>query len=309
MKIRLGCDVRDVDSFINTVQKKYHFTENDFGELSDIYQQIQLVITPYAEYRINRHTTGVELIDRGTATAVAMSLGAGLDRLQERYMREEKLSEAYMLDCISSELLLIMYKEFNLSYARFHRRYVERYVFIGDLLPVTAMRDVLEFISTGNVGSGTSDEIKQQSDVKTDEKTDMKTTAKTDMKTDAKTNAKTDMKTDAKTTAKLDIKTDAKSDTKTNTDAENKLAYRDNITANEYGVLTPSKSVVFYAILSENPAVKCRGICLGCGNTECENRYQEEKQLPESQNQKKKETGNKVVELNYGYQRIFGCKN
>jgi hypothetical protein len=268
MKIRLGCDVRDVDSFINTVQKKYHFTENDFSELSDIYQQIQLVITPYAEYRINRHTTGVELIDRGTATAVAMSLGAGLDRLQERYMREEKLSEAYMLDCISSELLLIMYKEFNLSYARFHRRYVERYVFIGDLLPVTAMRDVLEFIATGNVGSGTSDEIKQEN-----------------------------------------AKTDTKSDTKTNTDAENKLAYRDNITANEYGVLTPSKSVVFYAILSENPAVKCRGICLGCGNTECENRYQEEKQLPESQNQKKKETGNKVVELNYGYQRIFGCKN
>jgi hypothetical protein len=162
---------------------------------------------------------------------------------------------------------------------------VERYVFIGDLLPVTAMRDVLEFISTGNVGSGTSDEIKQQAD------------------------AKIDTKTTAKPDAKPDIKPDEKSDTKTNTDAENKLAYRDNITANEYGVLTPSKSVVFYAILSENPAVKCRGICLGCGNTECENRYQEEKQLPESQNQKKKETGNKVVELNYGYQRIFGCKN
>jgi hypothetical protein len=161
------------------------------------------------------------------------------------------------------------------------------------------MRDVLEFISTGNVGSGTSDEIKQQADVKTD----VKTTAKMDMKSDAKTTAKTYMKSDAKTVAKSDANTD------TNTDAENKLAYRDNITANEYGVLTPSKSVVFYAILSENPAVKCRGICLGCGNTECENRYQEEKQLPESQNQKKKETGNKVVELNYGYQRIFGCKN
>jgi hypothetical protein len=134
-------------------------------------------------------------------------------------------------------------------------------------------------------------------------KTDVKTTAKMDMKSDAKTTAKTYMKSDAKTVAKSDANTD------TNTDAENKLAYRDNITANEYGVLTPSKSVVFYAILSENPAVKCRGICLGCGNTECENRYQEEKQLPESQNQKKKETGNKVVELNYGYQRIFGCKN
>jgi hypothetical protein len=92
--------------------------------------------------------------------------------------------------------------------------------------------------------------------------------------------------------------------------AEKKLAYRDNITANEYGVLTPSKSVVFYAILSENPSVRCRGICLGCGNADCENRYQEVRQLPERvQNDRTIKKDNKVVELNYGYQRIFGRNN
>jgi hypothetical protein len=262
MKIRLSCDVKNIDSFIAGIRKKYHFNENDVDELLEIYQQIQLVITPYAEYRINRHTTGVELIDRGTAAAVAMSLGAGLDRLQERYMREEKLSEAYMLDCISSELLLVMYKEFNSSYARFHRRYVERYVFIGDAIPVTAMRDVLEFIAVGGVKAK---EEKPDGEVDADE-------------------------------------------------PEKKLAYRDAVAANEYGVLTPSKSVVFYAVLSENPASRCRGICLDCGNTDCENRYQEARQLPESINTTHHDNHDynrekKVVELNYGYQRIFGNKN
>jgi hypothetical protein len=66
--------------------------------------------------------------------------------------------------------------------------------------------------------------------------------------------------------------------------------------------------------LSENPATKCKGICLGCGNANCENRYQEVRQLPESisntvKDKREGKQGNKVVELNYGYQRIFGGKN
>jgi hypothetical protein len=204
-----------------------------------------------------------------------MSLGAGLDRLQERYMREEKLSEAYMLDCISSELLLVMYKEFNVSYARFHRRYVERYVFIGDAIPVTAMRDALDFISKRN-----------QEDTETGDKE----------------------KSVGEAHSEMEITTAA------GTDAGEKLAYRDTISANEYGVLTPSKSVVFYAVLSENPAARCQGICLGCGNADCENRYQEVRQLPESisrtgKSGREDRKENKVVELNYGYQRIFGNKS
>lgn len=60
------------------------------------------------------------------------------------------------------------------------------------------------------------------------------------------------------------------------------------IKANEYGVMTPSKTVIFYAVLSENPVHACAGICDSCTNAEC--------------NYRKKEDN---IKLNYGYQRIF----
>ena len=52
----------------------------------------------------------------------------------------------------------------------------------------------------------------------------------------------------------------------------NLVKKKDNeIIANKYGVLTPAKSVVFYAILTENPAQICEGICENCNNKSCEN--------------------------------------
>jgi hypothetical protein len=315
MKIRLSCDVKDIEKFINSIQKKYHFNDEDFNELLKLYQQVQLVITPYAEYRINRYTTGVELIDRGTAAAVAMSLGTGFDRLQERYMREEKLSEAYMLDCIAAELMLIMYSEFNLSYARFHRRYVERYVFIGDAIPVTTMRDVLDFITCGVKKSTTIENkmgkaIDSSLSVEAGKQSGKNPDGEVVKQSDKKTSNDAVKQSNKNPSSEAVKQSNKNSGREAENAAEKKLAYRDNITANEYGVLTPSKSVVFYAILSENPSVRCRGICLGCGNADCENRYQEVRQLPERvQNDRTIKKDNKVVELNYGYQRIFGRNN
>ena len=274
MKIRISIDINELNKFIDNIICKYHFNENDKELLIEIYNKLRTVITPYAEYRINRHSTGVDIIDKGTATAVAMSLGAGVDRLQERYISEDKLSEAYMIDCISSELLLKMYREFNISYARFHRRYVDRYVFVGEQIPSTDIQQILENIR-GKKNDGDMQERKKITDIAESE---------------------------------------------------------DSVLANEYGVLTPSKSVVFYAILSENPSTKCQGICMGCGRTDCENRFVVKKQLPEATDITKTVEGyinagndvsdkymaeaepqntdknkiNSVIELNYGYQRIFG---
>ena len=47
---------------------------------------------------------------------------------------------------------------------------------------------------------------------------------------------------------------------------------KEEIISNEYGVLTPTKSVIFYALLSDNPNEKCQRICAGCSNYTCENK-------------------------------------
>lgn len=244
MKIRLGADTKKPEEMIDTVVSRYHFQEEDKDDLAEVLRQLRLVIAPYAEYKINQRTTGVDIIDKGTSAVVSMSLGAGVDELMSRLLKDERLQEAYMLDCLSSELLLEMYREFNTSYARFHRRYVERYVFVGGSIPLTEMTGILEYLHEGSkvkegLGGDFGDRNNQESQ-------------------------------------------------------DNK----DVVTANEYGVLTPAKSVVFYAILSENPSTVCSGICYSCDRTECENRLDEKLQAKSNN-----------TELNYGYQRIFGQRN
>lgn len=247
MKIRINVDVQDANSFVDRIIKKYHFEDKDKGDLIDVYHQIKQVISPSAEYRINQLTTGVDIIDKGTSAAVSMTLGYEIDDLQEQYEDENKLQEAYMIECIASELLLLMYGEFNKCYARFHRRYVSRYVFVGDAIPVDSMDKILKYIE-GN--------RKEESRL---------------------------------------------------------YEGKDRICANEYGVLTPSKSVVFYALLSENPATKCRGICEGCNKADCENSHINDHS--ENNNDKSCKGNNINVfsvgksQMNYGFKRIFGDNN
>ena len=264
MKVRMSVEQSNTEAFIKCVMDKYHFLKSDRETLTNLYAQLKNYLGPYASYRINQKVTGVPAIDEGPSAIVAMTLGAGVDRLQERYMRSEKLEEAYMIDCLCAELLLRMYAEFNASYAKFHRRYVKRYVFIGDEIPVTAMSDLLKDIRGE----------KKKADNKTCETTDEAAAELCDKK-----------------------------------DKCEKLMEHENITCNEYGVLSPSKSVVFYAVLSENPNQMCEGVCSNCHNVECENRVitgiQTVNVTPVGAVDEN-ESGEQ--NLTYGYQRIFGVQ-
>lgn len=253
MKVRISIEQTDIKGFLNRIIRRYHFEEQDYEQLLKVYEQLQVHMSPYAMYKINHRMTGLSMIDDAQAAMVALTLGSGVDSMKERFTRQGKLSEAYMLDCLANELLLIMYKEFNKAYARFHRRYVKRYVFIGDEISPTAIPQILE---------------------------DIKGTKK--------------------------VIEDAESTENEETNMKEILREREDIYANEYGALIPSKSVVFYALLSDNPSQSCEGICMGCGNVLCENRMGDSKQLPNvlaEENNKKSPQG----AMNYGYMRIFGA--
>ena len=216
MKVRMAVEQPNKDAFIEQVMRKYHFSTEEKEALQQVYEKVRTYMAPYAIYRINTRMRGVPLLDAEQSALVAMTLGEGVDRLQEYYEREHALSESYMVECVANELLLQMYADFNQSYPKFHRRYVKRYVFVGE---------------------------------------------------------------------------------------------ENDITANEYGVLQPSKSVVFFALLSDNPEQHCQGICMNCGNLECENRMQEARQIQvRMETQEMAAAVEPEQKLNYGYQRIFGQK-
>ncbi|MGN0151588.1 MAG: hypothetical protein ACI39Q_03865, partial [Wujia sp.] len=286
MKVRMSAEQQNLDAFVDQILRKYHFLESDREKIIKVYEQMKLCMGPYAAYRINQKVTGIPAIDDGPAAIVAMTLGAGVDRLQEHYVRNEQLDAAYILDCLADELLLGMYAEFNASYARFHRRYVKKYIFIGNEIPVAEIPELLRDIKGQRKQPDSSEEDKTE-----------KTADKADLKDDTGISAG-------------DIQT-----------ACDRLMDHDEITANTYGVMSPSKSVVFYAALSENPNQACEGICTGCGNTECENRvtaeavderYQKNNANSTVQNGIKEAIKNcrensAGGNLNYGYQRIFGA--
>ena len=221
--MRFNISLTDVNSeeLIRKIINKYHFEDKDRELLMAVLNEVQASSKAHAVYRINQWNTGVKAIDTSQAAVVAITLGDGVDELQESYEAAGSLQEAYMVEAVSSELLLYLYGRFNSDYARFHRRYVKKYVFIGEDIPLTNMTEILGHLY-------------EKGDVEQE------------------------------------------------------------IYANEYGVLIPSKSVVFYALLTDNPNQVCRGICMSCNRVDCEN--------SEYTN---REYENTAI-LNYGIQRILG---
>ena len=238
MKVRMSVEQENTEHFIEGVMVKYHFSVSDREALFQVYENMKRYMAPYAVYRINGRMRGIPLIDHNQCAIVAMTLGEGIDRLQRYYEQEHALAESYMVECLANELLLCMYAEFNRCYPRFHRRFVKRYLFIGEEIPLTCMEELID-----EIYGRSKQEEKQEQDIR----------------------------------------------------------------ANEYGVLFPSKSVVFFAILSDNPNQACQGICVNCSNVNCENRMHDTRQIGERRKNmdEKDETAATGVELNYGYQRIF----
>lgn len=222
--MRFSISLRDINrtSIIKNTIGKYHFNEEDEALLSAVYDHMMDSIEPYAIYRINHRTTGVKYIDESQTAVCAITLGEAMDEILEGYKEDSLLEEAYMADCLAGELLLRMYDIFNQEYSKFHRRYVNRYVFVGDTIPMDRMQLILDDIYD-------------------------------------------------------------------NCPMEDR-----DIMANDYGVLIPSKSVVFYALLTDNPKQICAGICASCGRSDCEQGKLETQ-----------EDNKSAVMLNYGIQRIF----
>lgn len=75
-----------------------------------------------------------------------ISLGKGVDELQEIFAQQELLAEMYMVEALSSELLLEAYVAFNLAIAEETRYHVARYHFLGseEAYPIEGLPTLLE---------------------------------------------------------------------------------------------------------------------------------------------------------------------
>ena len=210
--------------FLKTVHKKFHYGEEQLETLMAVAREMLPVIHEEAFWeRGVEHSYGGAQGEPGmVCEEVVMSLGKGLDDLQEDYSRKGMLLESYMLETLASELLLRGYSAYN-QYVRMEGKWhVARYHFPGseEKFPLEILPDILGKLS-------------------------------------------------------------------------------DKVKCNSCFYMNPKKSVAFVAELTQDMAVHCEGICIGCGRKNCPNKIAENP--AESRLMAKAD-----IPLNYGYGRIFG---
>ena len=117
---------------MENVIRQYHFRTSDYETLYSLYQALQPLLRAQGYY-----VWQPEELKTGLAcyAAVFLTLGDGPDRLQELYLRQSCVSEAYMLDCICSELLSVAYKDFAGQMQKRTGYLAVQLHFIGDRYP------------------------------------------------------------------------------------------------------------------------------------------------------------------------------
>lgn len=188
-------------SFLETVQQKFHYEKTRLNELQAVAKQMLPLVKRDAfwERREDRSLSGetaeaAEVIYED----VAMTLGSGIDALQEEYHQKGMLSESYMLEVLAGELLMQAYRAYN-RYVKEHTKWhVARYHFPGseEEFPLAKLPQLLQ-------------------------------------------------------------------------------GFSGRIDCNKAFCLSPKKSVIFVAELTQNQEVQCESICTGCGNIHCPNRMED----------------------------------
>lgn len=120
--------------FLEGVRRKFHYGEIQKAEFQAVAEEMLPLMRGEAfwerkEFSV-QNTYGTEMPDRAEEKVV-MSLGNGVDDLQESYSKKGMLSQSYMLEALASELLMRGYHAYNRYISENTDWHVARYHFPG----------------------------------------------------------------------------------------------------------------------------------------------------------------------------------
>ena len=156
---------------IDKVVKHYHFFEQDMEKLQALYQVMLPLVRAEAFYIWNpvvdvtkqaeagRDATLQEAairdvkikaaaVNEDTRALVFLSLGKGIDELQDLYVETKCLQEAYMIECIGLELLTEVYEEFVKHVQMETHKWAKKMDFLGDNYPIEELPDLYAQVFT-----------------------------------------------------------------------------------------------------------------------------------------------------------------
>lgn len=123
------------DLFLREFSRKYRYEEPQLPDLAAVAVSMQKSILKDVEdgkagWSCGAIPAGEDDMPDGYL-AVCITLGPGIDTLQESYLQQGLLSEAYMVETLASELLLKAYPQWNEWVAGQCALHVRRYHFLG----------------------------------------------------------------------------------------------------------------------------------------------------------------------------------
>ncbi len=118
------------EQFLHSVMKKYHYDPEEYPTLMQLAEQMVPCLETEAGWQDRDFE---ETFPEGERSflAVGITLGEGIDALQENYLREGLLTESYMIEVLSSELLLKSYQAYTKCVASHRELHVARLHFLG----------------------------------------------------------------------------------------------------------------------------------------------------------------------------------
>lgn len=138
-------------NFLRAVHRKFHYGEEQFAALKAVAEEMLPIMRREAFWE-KAAVSGDEgdRDDSGVAyEEVAMSLGQGIDDLQDAYSRKGMLLESYMLETLASELLMQGYSAYNRLVGAEGTWHVARYHFPGSeaAFPLEMLPEMLRKLS------------------------------------------------------------------------------------------------------------------------------------------------------------------
>ena len=121
------------DTFLHRVFKKFHYGKTQWEELYGVAKEMLPLMRKEAFWE-RRKSCCIHKCQEHTHVKyedVVMSLGNGLDHLQESYNKKGLLSEIYMLQNLASELLMLGYPSYNQYIENNLDWHVANYHFLG----------------------------------------------------------------------------------------------------------------------------------------------------------------------------------
>ena len=133
--------VEVTEAFTESVRKKYHFPAQEKAAMAQVAADLHQAVSGRAGFWYVMQKADA-VTQKPTLASVVMTLGAGVDELQEHYTRRDALLECYMAEALAGELLLSCYPRMNRLLGEREGLYPARYCFYGsqEEYPLEAMK-------------------------------------------------------------------------------------------------------------------------------------------------------------------------